>query len=175
MTLRKKLISRISFFSFLFMLIFGATGLIFTSCSNLFDDEVALEENLDDALEEARKSDDFKKAVEDAYSEAHEEVIKAVLELYDAVEVDKPTDKRHIFIDGSDVACDVYPIKVKADDINSFFGSLCRKENSIVACNRAQYIADFHRINRSADSLCHARYGFYYNKIFCIIHGENRC
>ncbi|MCR5120584.1 MAG: hypothetical protein K6B44_13305 [Lachnospiraceae bacterium] len=57
-------------------------------------------------------------------TEQKEEVIKAVLELYDAVEVDKPTDKRHIFIDGSDVACDVYPIKVKADDINNFFSKI---------------------------------------------------
>ena len=37
-----------------------------------------MEENYEDALEEARNSDEFKEAVADAYKEAHEEVVKAV-------------------------------------------------------------------------------------------------
>lgn len=37
-----------------------------------------MEENYEDALEEARNSDEFKEAVSDAYKEAHEEVVKAV-------------------------------------------------------------------------------------------------
>ncbi|MBR6257366.1 MAG: permease [Lachnospiraceae bacterium] len=47
--------------------------------------DTALEDNLEDAIEEARKSEDFKKAVEDAYNEAHEEVIKAVDEEWDEI------------------------------------------------------------------------------------------
>lgn len=42
-----------------------------------------MEENYEDALEEARNSDEFKEAVEDAYKEAHEEVVKAVDEKWD--------------------------------------------------------------------------------------------
>ena len=48
MTLWKKFFSRISFFSFLFMLIFGAGtagSLLLTSCSNLFENEVSAKEN----------------------------------------------------------------------------------------------------------------------------------
>ncbi|MCR5251782.1 MAG: permease [Lachnospiraceae bacterium] len=45
--------------------------------------DAALEEKLEDALEEARGSEDFQKAVEEAYSEAHEEVVKAVDEEWD--------------------------------------------------------------------------------------------
>ena len=48
MTLWKKFFSRISFFSFLFMLIFGAGAagsLLLTSCSNLFENEVSAKEN----------------------------------------------------------------------------------------------------------------------------------
>ena len=40
--------------------------------------DAAMEENFDTALEEARKSDEFKEAVDEAYSEAHEAVIEAV-------------------------------------------------------------------------------------------------
>ena len=47
--------------------------------------DTAIEENLKDAIEEARKSDDFRKAVEDAYNEAHEEVVKAVDEEWDEI------------------------------------------------------------------------------------------
>ena len=42
-----------------------------------------MEENYEDALEEARNSDEFKEAVADAYKEAHEEVVKAVDEKWD--------------------------------------------------------------------------------------------
>jgi putative ABC transport system permease protein len=42
-----------------------------------------MEENYETALEEARNSDEFKEAVEDAYREAHEEVVKAVDEKWD--------------------------------------------------------------------------------------------
>ncbi|SDY13808.1 putative ABC transport system permease protein [Ruminococcaceae bacterium YAD3003] len=42
-----------------------------------------MEENYEDALEEARNSDEFKEAVSDAYKEAHEEVVKAVDEKWD--------------------------------------------------------------------------------------------
>ena len=45
--------------------------------------DAAIEENYEKALKEARESDDFKKAVEDAYKEAHEEVVKAVDEKWD--------------------------------------------------------------------------------------------
>lgn len=40
--------------------------------------DAAMEENFDSALEEARQSEEFKKAVDEAYEEAHQEVIKAV-------------------------------------------------------------------------------------------------
>ncbi len=40
--------------------------------------DAAMEENFDTALEEARKSDEFKEAVDEAYSEAHDAVIEAV-------------------------------------------------------------------------------------------------
>lgn len=40
--------------------------------------DAAMEENFDTALEEARKSDEFKEAVDEAYSKAHEAVIEAV-------------------------------------------------------------------------------------------------
>ena len=40
--------------------------------------DAAMEENFDSALEEARQSEEFKKAVDEAYEEAHKEVIKAV-------------------------------------------------------------------------------------------------
>ncbi|MCR5327428.1 MAG: permease [Saccharofermentans sp.] len=42
-----------------------------------------MEENYEDALAEARESDEFIKASEDAYREAHEEVVKAVDEKWD--------------------------------------------------------------------------------------------
>ena len=48
MTLRKKFLSRISFFSFLFMLIFStgaAASLLFTSCTNLFEENLPGVEN----------------------------------------------------------------------------------------------------------------------------------
>ena len=45
--------------------------------------DAAMKENYDKALREARDSEDFKKAVEDAYKEAHEEVVKAVDEKWD--------------------------------------------------------------------------------------------
>ena len=45
--------------------------------------DTAIEENYDKALKEARESEDFKKAVEDAYKEAHDEVVKAVDEKWD--------------------------------------------------------------------------------------------
>ena len=51
----------------------------------------AIEENLADAIEEAKKSDDFQKAVEEAYAEAHDEVIKAVDE-----EWGKTADRYHL-------------------------------------------------------------------------------
>lgn len=38
----------------------------------------AIEENLDSAINEARQSEEFKKAADEAYDEAHAEVIKAV-------------------------------------------------------------------------------------------------
>ena len=44
-----------------------------------------MEESYEDALEEARKSDEFKKAVEDAYSKAHEAVIEAVDEEWEDI------------------------------------------------------------------------------------------
>ena len=40
--------------------------------------DAAMEENYDSALEEARNSDEFKEAVDEAYSEAHDAVIEAV-------------------------------------------------------------------------------------------------
>ena len=40
--------------------------------------DAAMEENFDTALEEARKSDEFKEAVDEAYAEAHDAVIEAV-------------------------------------------------------------------------------------------------
>ena len=45
--------------------------------------DAAMKQNLDGAMEEARQSDEFQKAVEDAYQEAHEEVVKAVDEKWD--------------------------------------------------------------------------------------------
>ena len=45
----------------------------------------AMDENFDSALEEARKSDDFKKAVDEAYEEAHKEVIKAIDEEWEDI------------------------------------------------------------------------------------------
>ena len=45
--------------------------------------DIFMEENYETALEEARNSDEFKEAVEDAYREAHEEVVKAVDEKWD--------------------------------------------------------------------------------------------
>ena len=47
--------------------------------------EKAIEENYDSAMEEARNSDEFKQAVDDAYSEAHDEVIKAVDEEWEKI------------------------------------------------------------------------------------------
>ena len=43
----------------------------------------AMEENYDTALEEARGSEEFRKASEEAYKEAHREVVKAVDEKWD--------------------------------------------------------------------------------------------
>ena len=45
----------------------------------------AIEENVDEALEEAIDSDEFRKAVDEAYEEAHNEVIKAVDEEWDKI------------------------------------------------------------------------------------------
>ena len=47
--------------------------------------DTALNENLDSALEETRKSADFKKAVEDAYEEAHDTVIEKVDEEWEKI------------------------------------------------------------------------------------------
>ncbi len=71
MTLWKKFFSRISFFSFLFMLIFGAGAagsLLLTSCSNLFENEVSAKENPGDkAKAEAASGDD---AATDTFGDA---------------------------------------------------------------------------------------------------------
>lgn len=40
--------------------------------------DIAMEENFDTALEEARRSDEFKEAVDEAYAKAHDAVIEAV-------------------------------------------------------------------------------------------------
>lgn len=45
----------------------------------------ALDQNLEAAIEEARETGDFKKAVEEAYDEAHEEVVKAVDEEWEEI------------------------------------------------------------------------------------------
>lgn len=47
--------------------------------------DAAIEENFDEAMKEARETDEFKKAVEEAYDEAHEEVTKTVNEEWDEV------------------------------------------------------------------------------------------
>ena len=47
--------------------------------------EKAIEENYDDAVDKARDSDEFRKAVDDAYSEAYDEVVKAVDEEWDKI------------------------------------------------------------------------------------------
>lgn len=48
--------------------------------------DAAMEENFDTALEEARNSDEFKEAVDEAYSEAHDAVIEAVDEEWSDIE-----------------------------------------------------------------------------------------
>ncbi len=47
--------------------------------------DAAVKDNFDDALKEAKESAEFKKAVEDAYKEAHEEVIKTVDDKWDEI------------------------------------------------------------------------------------------
>lgn len=47
--------------------------------------DTAMEENFEDALEEARNSDEFAEAVEEAYAEAHDSVIEAVDEEWDDI------------------------------------------------------------------------------------------
>ena len=47
--------------------------------------DTVMEESFDDALKEARESEEFKKAVEDAYKEAHDKVKEAVDEEWDDV------------------------------------------------------------------------------------------
>ena len=47
--------------------------------------DAVLEASFDDAIKEAKDSDDYKKAVEDAYNQAHDEVIKKVDEEWDEV------------------------------------------------------------------------------------------
>ena len=47
--------------------------------------DTAMEENFEDALEEARNSDEFAEAVEEAYAEAHDAVIEAVDEEWDDI------------------------------------------------------------------------------------------
>ena len=47
--------------------------------------DAAMEASFDDAIKEAKDSDDYKKAVEDAYNQAHDEVIKKVDEEWDEV------------------------------------------------------------------------------------------
>ena len=51
-------------------------------------------------------------------------VLGAFLKLYDSVQVDEAKEKRDIYIDGKSVACDVYPIKVDARDINTFLDEI---------------------------------------------------
>ena len=48
--------------------------------------DAAMEENFDTALEEARNSEEFKEAVDEAYSEAHDAVIEAVDEEWSDIE-----------------------------------------------------------------------------------------
>ena len=48
--------------------------------------DAAMEENFDSALEEVRNSDEFKEAVDEAYSEAHDAVIEAVDEEWNEIE-----------------------------------------------------------------------------------------
>ncbi|MCR5310305.1 MAG: permease [Lachnospiraceae bacterium] len=62
----------------------------------------ALKENFDDAVKEARKSDEFINAVDDAYKEAHEEVTKKVDEKWDEV-----ADRYNLNDE------DFFPVKVK--------------------------------------------------------------
>ena len=50
--------------------------------------DTAMEENFEDALEEARNSDEFAEAVEEAYAEAHDAVIEAVDEEWDEIAVE---------------------------------------------------------------------------------------
>ncbi len=62
MVLKKKFIARISFFSFLFMLIITA-GTVFTSCSNLFENEVTAQESQEEKEEtscEVQKTEETK-------------------------------------------------------------------------------------------------------------------
>ena len=47
--------------------------------------DVAMESSFDKALEEARESEEYKKAVDEAYDKAHEEVVKKVDEEWDEV------------------------------------------------------------------------------------------
>ena len=47
--------------------------------------KTAMDENFDSALDEARDSDEFKKAVNEAYEEAHKEVLKAVDEEWEDI------------------------------------------------------------------------------------------
>ena len=47
--------------------------------------DAAIEENLEDAIKEARESEDFKKSVDEAYEEAREAVVKAVDEEWEEI------------------------------------------------------------------------------------------
>lgn len=47
--------------------------------------DTAVENNFEEAVAEAKKSDEFKKAAEEAYDKAHEEVTKKVDEKWDEI------------------------------------------------------------------------------------------
>ncbi len=55
-------------------------------------------------------------------------VIKALTELYNAIDVAEETEKREIFIDGSVLKCDVYQITAQEEDINTLISALGLKD-----------------------------------------------
>ena len=59
--------------------------------------DTAMEENLDSALEEARRSDEFKNAVNEAYSEAHDAVIEAVDEEWNDIKEEYGLDDDNFY------------------------------------------------------------------------------
>ena len=59
--------------------------------------DTAMEENLDSALEEARKSDEFKNAVNEAYSETHDAVIEAVDEEWNDIKEEYGLDDDNFY------------------------------------------------------------------------------